>query len=252
MNLRLVILDYPKLMLAQDRVRRIFGDMVIAKQQNFARTSESYVSMGPLDMISTHFLIYNQNELYHPKIIGAFRCCWGNRTQYHKLRLPIEDYITYAPIEYRKEFEKFRVPRPIVVDANAWFVDPDYTFSKTGLKLSEMLYYALVQFIVRKGFDHWVGATNERYKASRWALPTGTTRDGMIFTHPQVQDPHKLLLFETLNYDWLYDCSKIYFDLMDNRFEFTPSKYPMHEALLTVGEVLKVIESRRTRLATAA
>ena len=251
-NLRLLILDYPKLMLDQEIVRRSFADMITIKQTNFARTSESYVSMGPLDMISTHFLIYDQCQLYNPKLIAGFRCCWGNRTQYHKLNLPIEEYIAYAPIGYRKKFEKFRATRPVIVDGNAWFVDPEYTYSKSGLLLSEMIYTAFVQFIVRKGFDHYVGAANERYKASRWALPTGYTEDGMIFTHPKVPDPHKLLLFESFNYDWLFRSSTKYAGVISQRAELLPTGYPIQETILSVDDAMALIEERHQQGSIAA
>ncbi len=251
-NLRLVILDYPKLMLDQDAVRRAFADMIVVKQKNFARTSESYVSMGPLDMISTHFLIYDQTQVYEPRLAGGFRCCWGNRTRYHKLSLPIEEYITYAPIEYRKKFEEFRSTRPVIVDGNAWFVDPEYTYSKSGLRLSELIYTAFVQFIVRKGFDHYVGAANEKYKASRWAMPTGYTRDGMIFTHPKVPDPHKLLLFEHLNYEWLYDCSMKYAEFISQRVEVKPETYPTPETTMSVEDAVELIQARKRSDSIAA
>ncbi len=252
MDLRLVVLDYPKLVLNREVVRKIFSDLTLAKQQNFERASETYVSMGPLDMISTHCLMYDQSELYTPKIVGGIRACWGNRARYHRLRLPIEDYITSAPIEYRKSFERFRAERPTLVDVNAGFADPDYTFAKTGVKITEMLYFALVQFIVRKGFDHWVGATNEKFKASRWAQLTGTSQDGMIFTHPLVQDPHKLLLMETLNYDWLWDCSQRYADVISDRLEILPLEYPNKETVISVAEANRLIDDKHGLLKAAA
>lgn len=243
-QLRLLILDYPKLLLNQDDVKKAFSDMLIVKQQNFERASKKYVSMGPLDMISTHFLAYDQTHIHTPRLVGGVRVCYESRAKHHQLRLPVEDYISYAPLDYQKKFERFRSTRPNLVDTNAGFIDPDYTYSKTGMKILEMLYFSLVLFIIRKGFDHWVGATNERFKASRWAMPTGYTEDGMVFTHPKVSDPHKLLLFERLNYEWVLECSATYNEWIEKREEHVPPQYPESEILLTADEAYAVCRSQ--------
>ena len=75
----------------------------------------------------------------------------------------------------------------------------------TGIPLSEIGYFMLVSHTLKRGFDHWVGATNERFKASRWAELTGDSPQGMIFQHHHVSDPHKLLLIEPLNYNWAFE-----------------------------------------------
>jgi len=241
-NLRLVILDYPKLNLGLSEVRKTFGDILATKQVNFDRASNRYISMGPLDMISTHFLIYDQSNIYMPKIVAGIRLCYSDRAKHHNVPLPIEEYISYAPVEYQKKFDKFRKGKSVIVDNNALFVDPHYTYSQTGLKLSEILYFALVQFIVRKGHGHWVGATNERFKASRWGLPTGFAEKNLVFTHPKVPDPHMLLLVEPLNYQWLNECTELYRGVIDNRVEIVPKPYPINETLMSVEEVTEFIK----------
>jgi hypothetical protein len=245
--LRLVILDYPKNGCDSPVVRKIFGDMVFTKQVNFARSSDSYVSMSGLDMISSHVLIYDQFDLAAPKLIGAARICYRSRADKHQLRLPVDDYIDFVPPEYRIKFKEFSSEHKELVDANAWFVDPEYTFSNTGLKISEMIFFGLLQFMVRKGHTRWVGASNEKYKASRWALPTGTTEDGMIFKHPKVPDPHKLLLFKSLNYDWLTECTERYHELLNNSYEVLCGSDDPSGSACSVEEFLIRLNELRAR-----
>lgn len=238
-NFRLVILDYPKLIIRDEATQIAFKDVICTKQINFERASELYVSMNSMDMISTHYLIYDVTNLYKPKLVLAIRTCYENRAKRHKLSLPIEDYIGYAPPIFRKKFELFRQRVGCIVDCNAHFVDPDYTFSKTGLNLSEISYFALMTFIIRKGHGNWVGATNERFKASRWALKTGFCEEGLIFTHPKVEDPHQLLLIDKFNYDWLRMCAAKYGNFVSSALEILAPNYELlGEKLLSYDEVV--------------
>ena len=95
-NLRLVVLDYPKLTIHSQDTKNCLADMIQAKQINFERSDVNYVPMGGLDMVSTHFLIYDMENIYKPKIVLAIRNCYEDRTLRHNLRLPSQDYIGSA------------------------------------------------------------------------------------------------------------------------------------------------------------
>jgi hypothetical protein len=240
-NFRLVVLDYPKLTLEDETTKRVFADMIQSKQLNFVRASENYVSLNSMDMISTHYMIYDIKNFYRPKQVLAIRTCYEQRAVRHKLKLPIEEYIDYAPRAYQEKLQRFRSSVDGLVDCNAHYTDPDYTYSKTGINLSEIAYYALVMFILRKGFNNWVGATNEKFKASRWALKTGFCEDNLIFTHPKVEDPHKLLLMGEFNYDWLTECTKKYSNFVRNAVEMLPPLIGLGEKLDSFDLVAEMI-----------
>ncbi len=223
-NLRLVVLDYPKIQIDNPQAKQLLVDMIQSKQKNFERADENYVPMNGLDMISTHFMIYDCTDMYNPKPVLAIRNCYGDRTQKHKLKLPSEEYILHAPKEYQERYYQFKEEKKFLVDCNAWFVDPSYSYKNTGLRLSEIAYFMLVSHTIRRGFDHWVGATNERFKASRWAELTGRSPQGMIFNHPQVDDPHKLLLIDPIDYDWVLKTYQMNKDLYSNRYEVRSEK----------------------------
>ena len=129
-----------------------------------------------------------------------------------------------------------------MVDCNAWFVDPQYSFKKTKLRLSEIAYFVLVLDTLRRGFNHWVGATNEKYKASRWSELTGSSPQGMLFTHPEVKDPHKLLLVHPFDYHWLYKCFEKYGTLYRLRMDIRPSRELSGENSLKDGELYSLVE----------
>lgn len=247
-NFKLIILDYPKLTLSQPTTQRVFSEMAISKQLNFERASTDYVSLNALDMISTHYLIYDFANPFAPKPVLAIRTCYENRARLHKLNLPIEDYIPLTPTEYQKKFYNFKheINEPLV-DCNAHFVDQNYSYSNTGLNLSEIAYFALIVFILRKGYGNWVGATNEKFKASRWAMKTGQCEDGLIFTHPKVEDPHKLLLVTNFNTAWLNECHKLYGHILKDAYEITPdlgnnSNLKYNEKLMSYDEIFSHLE----------
>ena len=110
-----------------------------------------------------------------------------------------------------------------LVDCNAWFVDPEFSHANSQLNLSEILFFALCLDILRLGKDHFIGATNERYKASRWVAKVGSFPDNLTFKHPSVPDLHKLTLVGEFYPEWLKACWSKYVELIDNRFELTPA-----------------------------
>lgn len=241
-NFRAVILDYPKLTLRNEDSKKAFSDMLFSKQMNFERSSIRYVPMSGLDMISTHYMIYDVTNPFHSRPILAIRTCFEDRVKYHDLTLPIDQYIVTAPEDFQSKFRAFRQRNNPLVDCNAWFVDPDYGYSKTNISLSEIAYFMVVSFILRKGYGNWVGATNERFKASRWASKTGYFEDGLIFTHHQVKDPHKLILMESFNYPWLSSCVDKYGELLLKAFEIFPETLPTGEQLVPLAEVYSTIK----------
>ena len=243
-NYRLVILDYPKLTLRNEDSRKAFSDMLFAKQMNFERSSVKYIPMSGLDMVSTHYLIYDIRNPFQSKPILAIRTCFEERVRHHDLSLPIDQYIGIAPEGFQRKFATFRSENTPLVDCNAWFVDPEYSYSKTNVSLSEIAYFTVISFILRKGFNNWVGATNERFKASRWASKTGYFEDGLIFTHHQVKDPHKLILINSFNYPWLNSCVEKYGALLHKTFEIFPQETPTTEKLLPISQVFSEIQHR--------
>ena len=243
-NFKLVILDYPKLMLDSSSVKKTLSDMIMNKQINFKRACSSYVSLNAQDMISTHYLIYDVTNIFEPKQVLAIRTCYQSRSFRHKLSLPSQDYIQYAPESYQDKFKLFMGRVGNVVDCNAHYVDEEYTYAKTGINLSEVAYYALIMFILRKGLSNWVGATNERFKASRWASKTGFFEDGLIFTHPKVEDPHKLIMIEKFNEEWLLDCHDKFGFFIKEALELVPHSIES-EILMSYDEALKNITTKR-------
>ena len=129
-NFRLVILDYPKLIISDEKAKKVLADMIQAKQINFERSCQDYVPLSGLDMISTHFLIYDTTDIFEPKLILAIRNCYEDRTLRHHFSLPSEEYIKFAPEEYQKAYYEFKKNKEVLVDCNAWFVDPDYSFRR--------------------------------------------------------------------------------------------------------------------------
>ena len=241
-NLRLVVLDYPKLIIRDDKAMKILADMVQAKQINFERSDETYVPLGGLDMISTHFMIYDTTDMLSPKPILALRNCYEDRCKKHNIPLPIDYYIEHTPPEMKKKFLEFKKNKPLIVDCNAWFVDPNYSFKATGWPLSDIGFFMVAMHIFRRRLDHLVGIANERFKASRWVEPIGEFPKGMLFKHPMVGVDHLLILLEPFNKDWFVESYKKYGELFKKRYEVAPDNSISKENLLSDIEMEKLIE----------
>jgi hypothetical protein len=244
-HLRVAILDYPKLQLDRDTATRLLIDMLKSKQANFERTSKSFVVTDKHDMIGTHFLIFDTRDIYQPKLVAAIRNTYEDRAKAHGLALPIESYVGATSAAAQKELREFRRKKGTLVDCNAWFVDPEYSKSNSDLNLSEILFFLVCMYIYRLGHDHLVGATNERYKASRWLNKVGHYKDGFNFIHPSVPDPHKMILVEYFYANWMLDCYKNYGALLDASLECIPDEIRR----LSNEEVLASLRERRLKVA---
>lgn len=220
MKFRAVILDYPLKTIDQNPlVGQILGDVIRAKQVGFLQTEPNFVVMDKHDMIGTHFLIYDVENPFQPKLILAIRNTYEERAKRHGVPLPIEGYIHLAGEPAVQKLIELRKRVGPLVDCNAWFVNPNYSFKTSGLKLSEVAFLMVTSFILRKGQNHFVGATNERYNASRWVRVAGHFPEGLEFVHPAVPDRHCVTLVDQFNYDWFARSMQEYGQLINESFE---------------------------------
>ncbi|MCB9072048.1 MAG: hypothetical protein H6623_00380 [Bdellovibrionaceae bacterium] len=218
-HLRLVIVDYPKLTIHDKNTKQALIDMIQAKQINFERSDENYVPMSGLDMVSTHFLIYDVRNLFELKLVFAIRVCYSDRAEKHYLQIPSQNYILNMPIDVQAVYQKYCEARGAIVDCNAWFVDTEYSFANSGLVLSEMGYFAVIKYLIANGYDHMLGATNEKYKASRWLKNILNIEYEFNFMHPTVKSEHKLILASSFNQQWIKDCEIKYKEMYEGRYE---------------------------------
>lgn len=204
---RLVILDNTKEQLDNPVAKQLLGDMLFAKQQNFLRTDPQYVVMDKHDMIGTHYLIYDTTHFLNPKLVFAIRTTFLSRAKEHRIETPLMSLMPQVSPELRGAFQEFSERHPNLVDCNAWFVDPAYSKKNSGLNLSDVGYLMVVMHLLRAGYDNFVGCTNETYNASRWLEPVGSMPPGLIFEHPAVKSPHRVILMEKFN---LHHFAEIY------------------------------------------
>jgi len=218
-NFRLVLLDYAKNQLEKPVVKQLLSDMIVVKQQNFERTDPNYVVMDKHDMIGTHALIYDTTDLYNPKLVFALRLTFEERAKQHKLKTPIQDLAPYLEGSCKDAYEKFRSEHPTFVDCNSWFVDPNYSFKNSGLRLSDIGYAMIYLHIKRMGHNHFIGCTNEKYKAHRWIDNIGYFSKNYTFTHPVVPDIHMMIMMEGFNESYIQSIYSEQKHLFDNMLD---------------------------------
>lgn len=246
MVLRAAILDYPmKALEAQPAAGKMLGDIIKNKQINFFKTSQSYVVMDKHDMIGTHFLIYDVEDVYNPKLVLAIRNTYEERCKFHGVQLPIDGYIHLAGKEAEGLLKDMRKRVGSLVDCNAWFVDPNYSKKNSGMNLSEFAFLMVTTFIMRMGRSHFVAATNEKYKASRWIQMAGEFPEGYGFVHPAVPDYHCLELVEKFKTDWMAKATEEYRGLLTTAQEV----FGEPEAIRPVQDVIAQLNRPKPKAA---
>ncbi|MBC7465665.1 MAG: hypothetical protein H7256_06690 [Bdellovibrio sp.] len=221
-NFRIVVLDYAKQQVDNPIANRVLGDMITSKQRNFVRTDENYVSLDKHDMIGTHFLIYETSDIFNPKMIFALRCTYEQRAKTHKVNLPLQDLAPKLPPDCKEALDKYRASHPSLVDCNAWFVEPEYSFKNSGINLSDIGFALVCLQILRMGHDHFIACTNEKYKAHRWLANAADFPKNFEFIHPVVPDKHMMILTEKFNMPFIKSVYEQHKDLFDNLLELTP------------------------------
>ena len=248
---KLVLLDYAKLHLDNPEVQKALSDMIIIKQKNFERTDPNYIVTDKHDMISTHFMIYDTNNPFCPKLVLALRVTYQDRAEKHKLKTPIQELLPNLDEKIQQHFNDFKINYPVLADCNAWFVDPDYSLKSSGLRLSDIAYTMVYLHLSRMGLTHFVGCTNEKYKASRWVENIGHFPAGFYFKHPLVNDPHMLILMRSFKHNYLlsvYEKSK---SLFEDIFELVPEelKYkPLAETGLDIFDPINNLYHLKSKI----
>lgn len=220
---RLVILDNVKQQLENSVAKEIYADVIFEKQKNFLRTDTQYVVTDKHDMIGTHYLIYDTKNFFQPQLVFAIRTTFLKRAQEHRLETPLMNLMNSLGAGLKDAFNDFRQRHgEDLVDCNAWFVDPEYSKKNSGLNLSDIGYFLVCMNLLRGGYDHFVGCTNEQFRASRWLESVGSMPPGLLFVHPAVPQTHRLILMENFNLHHFYQIYQTYQDLFENVFECRP------------------------------
>jgi hypothetical protein len=220
--LRLVILDYPKKLMQDSKATRVFSDLLRFRQMNFERSTETHVYVDKLDLIGTHYLVYDLKDFFEPRIVAGIRTSYMDRCQLHNLKIPLDDMILGAKLPTQEAYRIFKSKNGPLVECNGWFINPEYSSSRNGGSLPDILFYALTCYLLRQGIHHFIGATNERFKASRHVARVGSFEDGHILLNPSFPGEHKLTLVDHFNPEWQRECYEKYLDLMHERIEFHP------------------------------
>lgn len=220
--LRLVILDYPKRLLRDELASKVFADLLRFRQMNFERSTETHVYVDKLDMIGTHYLVYDVQDLFAPKIIAGIRTSYMSRCDNHNLKIPLEDLIPKAMLPVQEAYYKFKAKNGDPVECNGWFINPNYSSTKVSNSLPDILFFALTTYLARQGVHHFIGATNERFKASRHVARVGKFEDGFILENPSFPGDHKLTLVDHYHSNWQLECVNLYGSLLKARVEIRP------------------------------
>ena len=225
-HLKLVVFDYPKYLPPNNTNQKILSDLLQTKQQSYHLSDERFVSISGLDFIGTHLMIYDTRSFLQPRLILSMRNLSDHRTRHHKLKMPTEDYLPALGEEAIDIFKKFKHNKDPFCESGALYIDPDYSYKKTGFPLIEVGTMMALNHFIQNGIFHFAAATNVTFKSTKWGTAMGTCQKTFIFDHPYICHPHELLLIEPFNFQWLSQMHSKYFQLWKSRTELRPdAKY---------------------------
>lgn len=240
-NFRLVILDYAKKQLDNPLVQKALNDMIFIKQKNYERTDPNYVVLDKHDMIGTHILIYETSNLYNPRLVVAQRITYDNRAQIHKVNTPLSDLIPHLNPNCQQAHKNFHLQNPIYAEYNSFFIDPDFSFKKSGIKISDISTTLSFIHTYRLGIENLVTCTNEKYKTHRLLESFGNFSKDFTFTHPTVPDTHMLIMIDKIKISQVLSTYDLYKSLFENTMDLvSPS-----ESLNSINEsVIAIINQQ--------
>lgn len=237
-NFKFIILENPEPILKDKIVQNLLADIIVARQEGYKKASDNYVTLDKLDLIGTHILLCDLSVPYQPKVISGLRLSFNNTCKKYGLHLPMEDNIKYASKQTQVAYEKFKRGASTIVESNSWFIDSEFSFKKTNFDLATIFLNFMVLYLIRKEVTHFMTATNEKFKASRW-VDFGSFIDGYNFIHPAMPDKHKIILMEDYNWDKIYARTEQHIDLYENAFEIFPDETSIKDLYSTVEEIKK-------------
>ncbi len=245
-NLKLVVFDYPKYLQKNKINRQIMSDLLETKEDSFETVDRRYVSVGSLDFIGTHCMIYDVSNIFTPQLILSVRIIQQDRVHLHKLKMPSEEYTDLLPPKVLLNFNKYKSQHSNLIESGGLFIKSSHSFKNTGLPIVEIGMMMIVNYLLKCNTHHFIAATNTLVKASKWVAPMGVCQEVYYFTHPQVQQAHELFLFEDFNYRWISDMHEKYFSLWLNRIDIRPEKmeYNLNDQDL-YNLVLNQLQKRR-------
>lgn len=195
--LRVVFLDQALDEFKDPDVRRVFCDVIELRRRCFKEVDPQSILFDAADLVATHVCFYQDQP--QGALIGAYRLVHQARCEQFKMKLPLQVTLEQACFPGLKEFTDFQRR---VVDAKhggLMCIDPQYRHQLTGAPLVEMFYYLGSKYVTAMGQNNICFLINKKYHLDRWAKVLGNWTKYPDVAHPQVGDPHELILIPEID-----------------------------------------------------
>ncbi|MCC2678595.1 MAG: hypothetical protein K0R29_1171 [Pseudobdellovibrio sp.] len=222
-NFRLVLLDHAKLQLDKPETKKILADMIIAKQKNFERTDENYITLDKHDMLGTHILLYDTSDLFNPKLIFTVRVTYQARAEISKVKTPMQELYPDLNEPCKAALDKFLQRYPLFVECNSLFAEPGYSQGRTGIHVTDVGFAAACAYMLSLGYNYFMACPNAKFKTQKFVEKFGSFSQDYKFVHPKIPDPHMLVLLENFNLSHIRDVYQKHQALLDNMLWVTAS-----------------------------
>jgi hypothetical protein len=222
-NFRVVLLDHAKIQLSNPLTKRILGDMIVSKQQNFERTDGNYITLDKHDMLGSHVLIYDTSNLYEPKLIFTVRVTYQDRAETSKIRTPIQELYEHLNDHCKSGLDAFLKRYPQLVECNSLFMEPGYSYGRTGINFTDVGFAVACIQMLSRGYNYFMGCPNAKFKTQKFVEKFGAFPQDYTFVHPKIPDPHMLVLLENFNLTHIWDVYQKHKALLDDMLWVLPS-----------------------------
>lgn len=221
-NFRLVILDHAKLQLDKPVTKKLLADMIVAKQKNFERTDEHYITIDKHDMLGTHVMLYDVTDLFEPKLIFTVRVTYQERAEPSKIKTPMQDLYPDLNDICKTALDAFLKKYPLLVECNSLFAEPGYSPGRTGINMTDVGFAAACSYVLSLGYNYFMACPNAKFKTQKFVEKFGSFPQDYKFVHPKIPDPHMLVLLENFNLPHIWEVYDKHKSLLDNMLWVTP------------------------------
>jgi len=221
-NFRVVMLDHAKMQLENPLTKKILGDMIVAKQQNFERTDQDYITLDKHDMLGSHVLIYDTANLYKPKLIFTVRVTYQDRAEASKIKTPIQELYEFLNDHCKQGLDNFLERYPSLVECNSLFMEPGYSFGRTGINFTDVGFAVACTQMLNLGYNYFMGCPNAKFKTQKFVEKFGSFPQDYKFIHPKIADPHMLVLLENFNLEHIWNVYQHHKALLDDMLWVMP------------------------------
>ena len=188
-----------------DEAGTCFIDLVSFRQKSFETQNKMILCLDKYDLISTHILLYYENQLVSYVRMTEYSSCLK-----HETSLPIESSLL-GNKRNLYSFKSFCKNQLNIIHMSYLCKDKDYDRQLNNINILDFLtWIAFYSLEIHHSKIAYCSTPNAKYKLLPWLKQLGKHSIGESFKHPSVPEEHELILIHSLSDIYWSNRSKKY------------------------------------------